>query len=88
MNQIIIGGIVVASLVVGLFFLKFWARTRDRFFLFFATSFWIEAVNRAVLGLVIDPNEDRPLFYMIRLVSFLLILVAIIDKNLTSRRAR
>jgi hypothetical protein len=29
-----------------------------------------------------DPSEAHPLFYLVRLASFLLILAAIIDKNL------
>ena len=86
MNQMLIGGIVVASTLAGLFFLRFWRKTGDRFFLFFATSFWVEAVNRAVLGLVTDQNEDRPFFYFIRFLSFLLILIAIVDKNWLRKR--
>lgn len=88
MNQMLIGGIVIASTLAGLFFLRFWKRTGDRFFLFFATSFWVEAVNRAVLGLVTDQSEDRPLFYFIRFLSFLMILIAIIDKNWLGKRVR
>lgn len=88
MNQMLIGGIVIASTLAGLFFLRFWKRTGDRFFLFFATFFWVEAVNRAVLGLATDQNEDRPLFYFIRFLSFLLILIAIIDKNWLRKRFR
>lgn len=87
MNQMLIGGIVVASITAGLLFLKSWTKTGDRFFLFFAASFWVEAINRAVLGLVVNPDEDRPLFYFIRLLSFVLILIAIVDKNWRGKSA-
>jgi hypothetical protein len=81
MNLLLIGAIAMASLVAGLFFLRFWRDTRDSFFLFFAASFLLEAGNRIALGLSRDPNEGSPLFYLVRLVSFLLILVAIVQKN-------
>jgi hypothetical protein len=81
MNLILIGAIAMASLVAGLFFLRFWRDTRDNFFRFFAASFFLEAANRTALGLSPDPNEAHPLFYLIRLLSFLLILVAIVQKN-------
>ena len=81
MNQLILGAIAMASLVIGLFFLRFWKNTRDRFFLFFATAFGLEAVSRALLGLNQGSSENEPLYYLIRLLSFTLILIAIVDKN-------
>ena len=44
--------------------------------------FLIEGVNRAALGWSADPNEGRPFFYFVRFLSFLLILIAIVKKNL------
>lgn len=81
MNQMLMGAIAVASLVVGLFFFRFWRHTRDLFFLFFALSFWIEAANRLALGLLVDADEDGALFYSVRVVAYGLILVAIWHKN-------
>ncbi|MCA1566020.1 MAG: DUF5985 family protein [Acidobacteria bacterium] len=81
MNLMLLGGISVASLIAGLYFLRFWKTTGDRFFLFFAISFFVEGVNRAALGLTEQPNEATPFFYLVRLLSFALILVAILDKN-------
>jgi hypothetical protein len=81
MNQMLMGAIAVASLVVGLFFFRFWRHTRDLFFLFFALSFWIEAVNRIALGLLVGAEEDGAAFYSIRLLAYGLILVAIWHKN-------
>jgi uncharacterized membrane protein HdeD (DUF308 family) len=73
----------MASITIGVFFLRFWKDTRDRFFLFFAISFLLEGVNRVALGLVADPNEDRPIFYIVRFLSFIIICIAIIEKNRT-----
>lgn len=83
MNFFLLGAIAMASFIIGVFFLRFWRDTRDRFFLFFAISFILEALNRAALSLTVNPNEDQPLFYFVRFLSFVLILIAIAHKNLT-----
>ena len=81
MNQLLLGAIAMANLIIGLFFLRFWKKTRDRFFLFFAVAFSLEGFNRALLGLSYSSNENEPVFYLVRLLSFILILIAIVDKN-------
>lgn len=81
MEQMLMGGIAMGWAVAGLFFFRFWRHTRDRFFLFFAASFWIESINRVALGLWANASETNPLFYSIRLVSYGLILLAIWQKN-------
>jgi uncharacterized membrane protein HdeD (DUF308 family) len=84
-NALLSGGIATASIVAGFFFLRFWRTTRDRFFLFFALSFLIEGVNRFVLYLTVGPNEDAPIYYLIRLLAYGLIVAAIVDKNRARR---
>ena len=81
MNQLLLGAIAMGTLTIGLFFLRFWKKTRDQFFLFFAVAFFIEGLNRALLGLYQGTSENEPFFYWVRLLSFILILIAIIDKN-------
>jgi uncharacterized membrane protein HdeD (DUF308 family) len=81
MNLLLLGAISMASLIIGLFFLRSWKTTKDRFFLFFAISFCVEGLNRAALGLSRNPNEGQPFFYLVRFISFLLILMAILEKN-------
>jgi hypothetical protein len=85
MEPVLIGGIATACLVAALFFLRYWRATRDRFFLLFALSFAIEGVNRVVLYLFVGRNEDEPVYYVIRLVAYGLILVAIAAKNRAPR---
>jgi len=87
MNEMSLGAIATASIIAGLFFLRFWKSTRDRFFLYFAISFWIEGVNRILLGLIWGVREDVPTYYLIRLVAYGLILVAILDKNKRGRKS-
>jgi hypothetical protein len=80
-DTLLLGAIAMASLVACLFFLRFWRDTRDRFFLLFGLAFFVEGINRAALGLTVISQEYEPFFYLVRLFSFLLILLAIFDKN-------
>jgi hypothetical protein len=86
-DSVLLGAVAMASFVAMLFFLKFWRQTRDRLFLFFALAFGADAVMRLLLGLDQVRGEAEPLFYLARLVSFLLIIVAIVQKNTPGSRA-
>jgi len=77
----LLGVIAASSITAGVFFLKFWRDTRDSFFLAFAASFLIEGLNRCGVLLLQKPNEGSPWIYLVRLLSFLLILAAILKKN-------
>lgn len=77
----LIGVIATASFTAGLFFLKFWRQTRDSFFLAFGASFLLEALNRLGTLFLDRPNTGDAAIYSIRLVAFLLILMAILKKN-------
>lgn len=85
-NEILIGAVAMASGIVGLFFFRFWRSTRDRFFLYFAASFWIEGLNRVLMGTSDELQVDLPVFYLIRLLAYGLIVLAILDKNRPRRR--
>jgi len=85
-TDLVTGMIAMASLIIGLFFLRFWRNTKDRFFLYFALSFGIEGVHRIVTTLTYDEHEESPLHYLVRLLAYGLILWAILEKNLPSRR--
>ena len=81
MEQLLMGAIAAGSAIAGLFFFRFWHQTRDRVFLFFAGSFWLEAVNRVALVLWEHADEQEPFFYVVRLVAYGLIIAAIWQKN-------
>jgi uncharacterized membrane protein HdeD (DUF308 family) len=81
-NIALLGAISLASVACGLFFLRFWRAGRDRFFLLFGISFLVEGINRFALALIPHPNEGTPGIYLVRLVSYALILAAIVDKNM------
>jgi hypothetical protein len=75
------GALVMGYAVAALFFLRFWRETRDRLFGIFAAAFALLSVQRLALALSTDPNGDQLLLYGMRLLAFVLILIAIIDKN-------
>jgi hypothetical protein len=81
LNLVLLGAIAMASVVAGLFFLRFWRQARDPFFLLFALSFFVEGGNRLALALSSKPHEGSPAIYLVRLASFLLIIAAIGSKN-------
>lgn len=75
------GAIAFGFLVCGLFFLRFWRRTRDPLFMAFALAFALLGIGQAVLALANIPTEERGSLFLIRLSAFALILFAILRKN-------
>ena len=86
MTDLITGAICMGSLVIALFFLRFWRDSGDRFFLYFAASFFIEGLHRLYSAVNDAGGEDSPLHYLIRLLAYGLILWAILEKNLPRER--
>ena len=72
---------MMSSLVAGLFFWKFWRKTYDKLFLYFAFAFYLLSTERVLLGYLGVDNEPSPLIYCIRLGAFSLIIYAIYCKN-------
>jgi len=85
-SLVMLGAIAMGCFVAGLLFLRFWRDGRDRFFLLFALSFFVEAFSRVLLALSPRPNEGSPWLYGIRLAAYLLILWAIFEKNRRTAR--
>ncbi len=71
----------MASVVAALFFLRFWSQTRDHLFLFFAAAFALDAMTRVALALSHPDEELEPIYYLTRLITFGLIIAAIVYKN-------
>ena len=67
--------------VSGLIFLRFWRQSRDVLFAFFGAGFWVMALSWALLALLSPTGEARPYVYAIRLLSFLLIIGGMVQKN-------
>lgn len=81
MNAVISGVIVAGYMVCGLFFLKFWKSTSDRLFLTFSIAFWVLAAQRLMLVVLADQTGAEVYLYLVRLIAFSLILLAIVNKN-------
>ncbi len=86
MTMLIAGALSAGYMVAALFFARFWRDTRDRLFAFFAGAFALLALQRIALALAVDQHHLTTALYGVRLVAFLLILYAVIDKNLGTRR--
>jgi hypothetical protein len=80
-NTYLAGMVSAGFLACGLFFAKFWWRSRDVLFMAFTGAFWLLALNAALVVLMPEPDERRTWFYLLRIAAYLLIVVAIVRKN-------
>jgi hypothetical protein len=75
------GAVALGFAACALFFLRFWKRTREELFLAFSVAFLLLGAGQTILALANIPTEERGSIYLLRLLAFLLILVAIYRKN-------
>jgi uncharacterized protein DUF5985 len=88
LTHVLLGAVIMGDVIAGLFFVRFWKMTGDRFFLFFAASFATVAVSRVVIDEDVPPFGYEPLGYMIRIASYLFIIAGILYKNTRARTSR
>ena len=86
-TEFMLGGVVVCCVANGLFFLKFYRRTKDRLLAIFAIAFWVLGLNWIGLAAIEETNEVRPWLYAIRFLAFLAIAIGILDKNRSPRKS-
>jgi hypothetical protein len=82
MEGLVAGALGAGFLIAGLFFLKFWRRTGDGLFVAFSAAFALLALASALPIFLGTPHEERSGIYLIRLAAFVLIIVAVLAKNL------
>ena len=80
------GGVAVSYLVASIFFLRFWRKTRDRLFLSFSAAFVLLATNLVIVVTLGVEDERTGYSYILRVLGFLLILWAILRKNVRGHR--
>jgi hypothetical protein len=80
------GAVTIGFFVAAMFFLRFWRRTHDRLFVAFAAAFVLLALNQALAAFLGAGDELTPYTYVLRVLGFVLILIAIVDKNVSNRR--
>ncbi len=78
MRPFLLGAVVMASLTVGLFFLRYWRATKDTLFLLFCVAFWLLALNWGMTASASSLSEHA---YIPRFLAFVVIAVAVLDKN-------
>jgi protein-S-isoprenylcysteine O-methyltransferase Ste14 len=79
------GMLMTGYVTVALFFLRFWSRTKDQLFGAFAVAFVLLAVQRVLLANHTD-GEAPVWIYVVRLLAFVIILLAIAQKNVMPAR--
>jgi hypothetical protein len=82
------GMVTMGYMMAGLFFAKFWARSRDPLFIIFSLAFWILAASQILLAIFNLPREEQGWVYILRLLAFALIIAAIVHKNVSRRISR
>ena len=88
LNSVLNGALLMGFSTLGLFFLLFWRKTEDALFRGFAACFWLLAIERMFLVVIDAQDETRVYAYVIRLVAFLMIVRAIIRKNMEKSREK
>jgi hypothetical protein len=79
--QFVTGATVMACIVAVSFFVRFWHRTREPLFAWFAVAFGLMGLNWGLLALVDPADEFRPYLYLLRLAAYGTIIAAVIQKN-------
>jgi dolichyl-phosphate-mannose--protein O-mannosyl transferase len=86
MVEMLSGALLFSYFVAGIHFARFRKRTGDRLFLHFALAFWLFAVNQLATSIQVVANEANGYEYLLRVLGFIVIIVAIVDKNLVARK--
>ena len=81
LKEWLLGAITLGTLMAGLFFLRFWKVTGYRLFFFFALAFFAEVLSRVLMALSAASTEEDPSIYLLRFISYGLIVCGIIERN-------
>lgn len=86
MIDFLAGAVTLSFILAGVFFLRFWKRTKDRLFLHFAIAFWLFALNQIATFILGMAHERVGYTYILRVAGYVIILVAIVEKNWFRKR--
>ena len=81
MNALLSGSLIAMYAAIALFFFRFWVVARERLFGLFSLAFVVLAAQRLALALTSAALEDQTAFYLLRLAAFVIMVIAIVDKN-------
>jgi hypothetical protein len=86
--EIFVAGLNSMGFVLaGVFFFRFWSRTREKLFGIFGISFLLLAANEVLRIAIGLPEEQLFWAYLLRVIAFSLLITAITAKNLERRRS-
>ena len=88
MIEFLAGALTLAYVIASIYFVHFWRRTADRLFLAFALAFALLAMNQVTVFALGVADERHNYAYILRVLGFVLILLAIVDKNVFGRPRR
>ncbi len=86
MSLFIHGALMICFFLLGMYFFKFWKKTKDTLFIYFGLAFLLMSANR--IGFLFSSQEvieAKTWLYLLRLVAFALIIMGIISKNQPTR---
>ncbi len=86
MTLFLAGAVTIAYVIAAVHFLRFWRKTSDRLFVSFASAFLLFAANQFIVSILWAADERNSYAYILRILGFVLILFAIVDKNVFSAR--
>ena len=81
MTEFLDGVAFAGFLGVAAWFVRSWLSSRDRLLLAFAIAFSLFAVNRVLLAATERADETQPILYLLRATGFVVIIVAVLDRN-------
>lgn len=88
MIEFLSGAVTLGFLMAAMFFLRFWKQTSDRLFLAFAFAFALMALNQGLAQWLGAADERVGFTYVLRVLGFIIILVAVLDKNFQAQRKK
>jgi len=86
MIQFLAGAVTLAYVIAAVHFFHFWHKTSDRLFVSFAVAFLLFALNQFIISVLWAADERNSYAYILRILGFVIILFAILDKNIVSPR--
>lgn len=82
------GMVTMGFILAGLFFLRFWRRTKEGLFVIFALAFWLLALNQIFLAAAGSENPLLSWEFLPSLGAFGFLILAILIKNFGSGAGR
>jgi hypothetical protein len=86
MLEFFTGALTMTYVLAAAYFVHFWRRSGERLFIAFGIAFGLLALNQFAIELIAASDERGSYAYVLRVIAFLLIAAAIVDKNLVRRR--